>query len=95
MLICSTKMFNKNVELFAILEIIISMKDNEVTDSIFAFRVSKKDKSWLNKELANLKEMANKVRADGTRVINKNDLLLDALRIGLDKVKKKYSKTSE
>lgn len=71
------------------------MKDNEITDSIFAFRVSKKDKAWLNKELNALKTMANKVRTDGTRVINKNDLILEALRFGLDKAKKKYARSSD
>lgn len=71
------------------------MKDNEITETTFAFRVSKKDKEWLVKELDSLKKLANKVRPDGTRVINKNDLLLEALSAGLEKTKNKYSKRLE
>lgn len=68
------------------------MKDNEVTESTFAFRVSKKDKEWLAKEIQSLKEFANKRRARGTRVINKNDLIMEALRLGLKSVKIEYAK---
>jgi hypothetical protein len=66
------------------------MKDNEVTDSTFAFRVLKKDKDWISKELDRLKEKANEGRPSGTRVINKNDILLEALKLGFDRLKAKY-----
>ena len=68
------------------------MKDNEITESTFAFRVSKKDKDWLKKELAALKKIANSERPKGIRVINKNDLILEALRVGFDRVRKNYGK---
>ena len=66
------------------------MKDNEVTDSTFAFRVLKKDKEWIVKEVNRLKEKANESRPNGTRVINKNDILLEALKLGFERLKSKY-----
>lgn len=65
------------------------MQDNEVTDSIYAFRVSKKDKEWLAKEIKALKTLVNKSRAKGTRVINKNDIIIEALRFGFDRIRSK------
>lgn len=89
---CATKMLTNLLNNSEMRPILLYMEDNEVTDSTFAFRVSKKDKEWITKEIDSLKELANKRRAKGTRVINKNDLILAALTVGFQAVRKSYAK---
>lgn len=71
------------------------MKDNEVTESTFAFRVSEGDKEWLKEQIESLKKLANKNRKSGTRVINKNDLILEALKIGFEKVRANHASSKK
>ncbi len=65
------------------------MDNNELADSIYAFRVSKREKDWLTKEVKAIKAAANKSRPKGTRVIGTNDIILEALKIGFDRIKLK------
>lgn len=57
---------------------------------IFAFRLDSKDKTWLEQELAALHEGVNKRRKADEKAISKSAIILEALRIGLSSIKKKY-----
>lgn len=71
------------------------MESDKITDTTFAFRISKEDKEWLTHELDSLKELANKGKVPNARVINKNDLLFKAIQIGFSNLKEMLRKSKK
>ena len=55
---------------------------------IFAFRISSDDKAWLEDQLEKKKEQLNRNLHEFEFVKTKNDIILEALKFGLLKVKR-------
>ena len=56
---------------------------------IFAFRVSGTEKSQLSADIEFAVDQLNKNRADDEKMWRKNDVIVEALKIGLSTLKKK------
>jgi hypothetical protein len=55
----------------------------------FAFRIKAEDKERLNRLIDEAKRRMNVGRADDEKVINKNDVIVAALALGLKQLKRK------
>lgn len=58
----------------------------------FAFRISSEAKTQLKARLESLKAKANKDNVPDDEIINMNDILIDAINIGLDSLERKFRK---
>lgn len=58
----------------------------------FAFRIPKEIKNKLQARLDRLKVAYNKKRQEDEKTVNKNDILLEAIEIGLTKLEDKVHK---
>lgn len=56
---------------------------------IFSFRISKEDKEDLIKKLDDAKMKLNHGIGEDERVVTKNDILIEAIKLGLTLVKRK------
>ena len=59
-----------------------------------AFRVSSEDKERLMELINEVHEIANSKVREGEKKFKKNELIVDALWLGLSQIKKKYRKFS-
>ena len=55
----------------------------------FAFRLTASEKEWLQRELQIVEDLKNKRLEPGAPMIRRNDIALEALRIGLRELRKK------
>lgn len=68
-------------------------REKKAAYPVFAFRIPQKDKVWLDQELDRLKAIVNRDRAEDEKVINKNDVILEALKLGFIQIRQgKHSK---
>lgn len=71
------------------------MKTKKKTPSdypTFGFRVSKENKDKLNKLIAKAEKLINATKTCDDYVVRKNDVIVEALEIGLERLIKKYKK---
>ncbi|MCB0351388.1 MAG: hypothetical protein KDD38_09410 [Bdellovibrionales bacterium] len=55
----------------------------------FAFRVTKETKNRLNSTIGEIQESMNRSRDDGEPFVNKNDVIVRALDMGLKQLRRK------
>lgn len=63
-----------------------------VRPPVFSVRLSEQDVSFLNKELESLTALINETRPADTKEVRKNQVFLEAIKIGLAEVKSSYKR---
>lgn len=56
---------------------------------VMAFRIEQTEKDTLTELIAEVVEHSNKKRSKGTKKVKKNDVIVEALKIGLNQMLKK------
>lgn len=59
---------------------------------IFSFRLSEEEKERLMKQIKDVAEAINEARPKGTKVKRQNEVIVEALTVGLKEVKRRYGK---